>query len=231
MSVRAVVTWMVAGVLLAGQVLPLSAQQAPNDHSASDFGIGVRAGTAGIGVVLSKLLTSHLGIRVDGNFFSVNVNGKKQSDVTYDAKLKMQGFSGLLDLYPGARGSFHLTGGVMSNPAKITGTGVSSGGNYTINNHPYTSAEVGTLTATGQWGSVLPYVGLGFGTPASKHGGLSFTFDLGLAIGKPTVALTANGTGGAPLQSDLKTQAATTQNDLNKVPGYPVLALGLMYRF
>ena len=170
MSFRAVVTTTLAGALAAGFVSPVVAQSSKH---ASDFGIGVNFGTMGIGVDLSKLVTSHIGLRAGGNFFNLTLNDKQQTDVSYDAKLKIGAFSGLVDLYPGARGSFHFTGGVVTNPAKITATGVATGGNYTFNDHDYTAAQVGDLTGTGKFGSVLPYVGIGFGTAASKHGGLS----------------------------------------------------------
>lgn len=234
MSIRVAVACLATGMLLVVRLSPVVAQAAPGqgDQHGSDIGIGVNVGTLGIGVEVSKLLVSNVGLRVGGNFFSLNLNNKQQSNMTYSGTLKVQAFSGLLDLYPSARGSFHLTAGLMSDPAKVTATGVSTGGHFTINNNTYTAAQVGTLSATGQFGSMLPYFGLGFGTAASKHGGLSFTFDLGIAIGKPTIALTATGTStNANLQHDLTAQVATTQTDLNKVPGYPMLALGLMYRF
>jgi len=88
------------------------------------------------------------------------------------------------------------------------------------------------VTIAAEYGSALPYVGIGFGTAASSHGGLSFVFDLGVAIGKPTFTLTAaNATSGSALDTDLKAEAVKRQDDVSKVPGYPVLAIGFMYRF
>ena len=93
-------------------------------------------------------------------------------------------------------------------------------------------AQVGTLNYTAQWGSALPYLGLGFGTPAAKSSGFGFLFDLGVGIGKPTVSLTSTAGGGnAQLQSDLNAQIAKSQDDANKLAVYPVVSLGLAYRF
>ncbi|HEY4100803.1 MAG TPA: hypothetical protein VGM20_07995 [Gemmatimonadales bacterium] len=195
----------------------------------SDAYLGVRFGTLGIGGELSKLLTSHIGARVGLNFFSASTT-QTEKDISYDASLKLQAFTGLIDLYPGNRGSFHLTGGVMTSPLKITATGQANGSDqFTINHHTYDSVGVGTLTATAKW-KTLPYVGLGFGTAAGKHSGLKFVFDLGAGIGKPTVLL--NATGNAPgLQNDVLAQQDTTQKSLNKLGVYPVLNFGLVYRF
>ncbi|MEO8137805.1 MAG: hypothetical protein ABI831_27980 [Betaproteobacteria bacterium] len=194
--------------------------------------IGIRFGTLGVGAEVAKLVTPHVGIRVGAGFLSATRNFD-ESDVTFDAHLKMHAISGLIDLFPGRRGSFHVTGGIMTNPLEITGTGVpKANGTITINGHDYTTAQVGVLTGTGKWSSTLPYVGFGFGTPAASHAALRFVFDVGAAIGKAKVGLTATGAAtNAQLQSDLNAQVVTTQDDVNKVPVYPVINLGLVVRF
>ena len=231
MSIRPAALFAVTGVLLAGPLTAVTAQGATGQggQRSSDVAIGVRAGLLGVGGEVSKLLTSHVGVRVGANFFSYTVKSQKLNDITFDGDAKWQSFTGLLDLYPSPRGSFHLTAGMVTNPVKVTGTGVSTGGTFKINNTSYTAAQVGTLTATGKFKSVMPYLGLGVGTPASKHGGLGFVFDVGAAIGKPVISLSASGAAGnAQLQNDLNAQIGSTQD---KVPVYPVLAFGLIYRF
>ena len=234
MSIRPAALFVVTGVLLAGPLSSVTAQgpTGQGGQRSSDVAIGVRAGLLGVGGEVSKLLTSHVGVRVGANFFSYTLKGQKQNNIAFDGDAKWQSFTALLDLYPSPRGSFHLTAGLVTNPVKATVTGVPTSGGFEINNHTYTAAQVGTLTGTGKFGSVLPYVGLGVGTAASKHGGLGIVFDLGAAIGKPIIGLSASGAASnAQLLSDLNAQIATTQKDLNKVPVYPVLALGLIYRF
>lgn len=220
----------IRSILCLAALMPTAALAA-QQHGA-DLSIGVRAGTLGIGAEIAKLVTPHVALRVGANFLSAS-HTFTQTDITLDAKLKMHAVSGLIDLYPGARGSFHVTGGVMSNPLEVTGTGVPSGnGTFSINNHDYSAAQVGTLTGTGKWKSALPYVGLGFGTPAASRSALKLVFDIGAAIGKATIGLTATGAqNNAQLQSDLNAQIVTTQKDVNKVPAYPVVSLGLVYRF
>jgi hypothetical protein len=198
----------------------------------SDAAIGLRVGTPGFGLEVSKLLTPHLGARVGGNYFKLTKT-KSQSDISYDASLKLQGVTALIDFFPAPRGSFHVSAGLMTNPLKVTGTGQpGAGGTFTINGNSYTSAEVGTLIAEAKFPSTSPYVGLGVGTPARVHGPLGFTFDLGAAIGKPKVALTATGAASDPgLAADLKAQQDKTQKDVQKLKLFPVLQLGLAYRF
>ncbi|MEO8619464.1 MAG: hypothetical protein ABI625_00285 [bacterium] len=210
---------------LLAPVAILTAQGSPSQGS--DVSIGVRFGTLGVGPEISKLVTPHVGVRAGINFFSIT-HTFNESNANVDATLKLKAVTGMVDLYPGARGSFHLTAGVMTNPVTVTGSGTPSG-NITINDHQYTSAQVGTMTATGEWSSALPYLGLGFGTAAASNSGLHFSFDIGAGIGKPTVGLTSTGAASnSALKADLAAQVSTIQNDL---PIYPVLAFGLGYRF
>lgn len=222
-------------VLVAGLV-PLAAQQSSAPASpAHDMSVAFRFGTLGFGLEVSKLVASHLGIRVGGSLFSYSLT-KTQSNIDYNASLKLHDFELLLDLYPGGRGSFHLTGGIVTNPLTITGTGQPSGGStYTVNGTTYTAAQIGTLTAEGKFNGVGPYIGLGFGTPATNGGALKFVFDLGAVIGTPTISLSASGSGcqpGSACGNDLQAQQQTTQHDVEKyLKVFPVISFGLAYRF
>jgi hypothetical protein len=214
----------------------LVAQQPAGASSApryADVSVGLRFGTPGIGLEVGKLLTGHLSARIAGYYFKVN-STQTQSDVTYNATLKLHAFTALLDLYPFSRGGFHLTAGVATNPLTITGTGQPTGSSYTINGTTYTASQVGTLTADGKFPGVSPYLGLGFGTPARRGGGLEFLFDLGATIGKPTFSLNATGPAASnpTFMADLQAQRDKTQSDVNKyLRAYPVLNFGLAYRF
>ena len=198
----------------------------------SDASIGLRLGSTGIGLDVSKLLTPHLGARVGGNYFKLTKT-QSRSDISYAASLKLQAVTALLDFFPARRGSFHLTGGLITNPLDITGTGQPGAGDtFTINNDSYTSAQVGTLSLEAKFPSASPYLGLGFGTPARGHSALGIAFDLGASIGKPKATLNATGAASDPqLATDLQAQQDKTQKDVQKLAVYPVIQLGLAYRF
>lgn len=223
-------------LLLEAAAGAVAVNAAPDSSGAnkplSDAAIALRIGTPGFGLEASKLLTPHLGARVGGNYFKLT-RSQSQSDISYDASLKLQGVTALVDFFPAARGSFHLTGGLMTDPLEVTGTGQpSAGGNFTINNNSYTSAQVGTLIASVKYPSASPYLGLGIGTPAKSHSPLGIAFDLGVAIGKPKVALTSTGAASDPaLAADLQAQQDKTQKDVEKLKLFPVLQLGLAYHF
>jgi hypothetical protein len=195
-----------------------------------DLGIGLHAGTTGLGIDASKLLFSHLGVRGEFNYLGFGLS-ETFSDVTYSAKLRLQSIPLLVDLYPGARGSFHVSGGVVFNQTHLVGTGVpGAGGTLTINHDTYTSSEIGVLSGAFRYPSTGGYFGLGFGTPAKKSM-IAGTFNLGVILGKPSVSLSATGASTNPaLASDLAAQQATTQKDVNKLTFFPVLSSGIMLR-
>jgi hypothetical protein len=221
-----------ASVLLV-QSTPNSLEAQASSGGHADASIGFRFGTLGLGLEVSKLLMGHVGVRVGANYFKYSTT-KTQSDVSYNATMKLQAFSALIDLYPGNRGSFHFTGGLMTDPAKVNATGnPTAAGTFTLNGNSYTTAQVGTLIGEAKYPSTGPYVGIGFGTPAKNGGALKFVFDLGVFIGKATIRLDATGAASNPaLAADLQAQETKTQNDLQKYAKvYPVISFGLAYRF
>jgi len=202
---------------------------AGQDNAAVDL----RAATTGVGVELAKLLSGHFGARLGASYYSWSTN-KSQSDISYDASLKLHTFTALFDLFPGRRGSFHLTTGLVTNPLTISATGIPSASDtFKINGTKYSASQVGTLTAAGKFHGVSPYLGFGWGTAANDHKALKFLFDLGAALGKPSITLNATGADSIPqLAADIQAQQAKTQHDVRKfLKAYPILAFGLGYRF
>jgi hypothetical protein len=221
---------------------PAPAAVAPaNASTESQTSIGFRVSTLGIGAEVSRLLSDHIGLRVGASYLKLSRNyvddAYNLNSVDWNITAKGTAFSGLLDWYPGKRGVFRLSAGAITNPGKADGVGVILlDSAYSLSSTIYRPASVvGTLVAAGKYASVLPYVGLGFGTPASGHRGVGFICDLGVAIGRPTVTLTsttAATTTNPTLRRDLAAKQAEWQTDVaDKIPVYPVLSLGVAYRF
>lgn len=227
--------------LLIG-ITPLSAQATNKSNSGlqrltaeagspADIAVDLLAGTLGIGLQISKLVTPHVGIRAGANYFSLNKT-ITQSDVQFDASLKLKSFTGLVDFFPGSRGAFHLTGGLLSNQTTVDAIGTCTGGTMKLNNRSYTCADVGILSGSVKFPGASPYVGLGFGTPA-KGSRVHFVLDLGAAFGTPTLTLIAsNSNSNAQLAADVQAQRDKTQKDVEKYAKiYPVVQSGLGIRF
>lgn len=198
----------------------------------ANISAGVRAGSLGLGLEVAKLMTPNLAIRGGAYRFSHSFS-RTESDVQFDADLDFKALSGIVDFFPAARGSFHLSGGLISTPAKVDATGKPTGDSFTFNDVDYPTAQVGTVTGTARWPKTLPYVGIGWGTPASSGGGLSFLFDLGVGIGKPTIGLSASAAAaGSALAADVEAERVKIEDNVNKyLKVYPVISLGLAIRF
>jgi hypothetical protein len=228
---------------------PTAAVAPARGSTESHTSIGLRVGTLGVGLDISHLISDHIGLRVGASYLKLShertfeeSNGASTiyntQEVTWNVTAKVNAFSGLVDWYPGTRGVFRFSVGAVTNPLKGSGVGVIAQRDsvYRLNGRQYKPASIiGNFIASSKYASVLPYLGIGFGTPASKQHGFGFIFDLGAAIGTPTVALTSTNaatTTNPTLRQDLAGRQNEWQTEtVNKIPVYPVLSIGAAYRF
>jgi len=197
-------------------------------------GIGVRAGTTGIGADLGWGIAPTLGGRI--GLSAINFSTHVESDdVRYDAKAKLANLNALLDWSP--LGPFRISAGLIANNNKVDVTGEPSNGIFTINGNPYNASQYGSLTGTVKSGrSVAPYLGIGYGNVWTK--GVNFYFDLGIMFqGSPKVDLSlACGPSVTPAQcsqaqSDVEAEEAKLQDELKRFKYFPVLNLGITIGF
>jgi hypothetical protein len=187
--------------------------------SAGAAGIGVRAGTTGVGGDVGWGIAPTLSARVgySGLNYSTDVS---TTNVRYDAKLKLSNLSGLLDWSP--MGPFRITAGIMGGDNKLDITGTSSGG--------------GSLRGTVNPGNrTAPYLGFGYGNVAGA--GVNFYFDIGVIFhGSPKTTLTAD-CGGlsqaqcTQLQNEAAAEGQRLDDKLNKYKYYPVASIGITIGF
>jgi len=106
----------------------LAAALAATAATAQAGGVGVRAGTTGVGVDLGGDVAPTLGWRLGVSGMNVNTH-LDTNDVRYDAKAKVLTGSLLLDWSP--LGPFRISGGFMPNNNKIDLNGQPNSGNLT----------------------------------------------------------------------------------------------------
>ncbi len=194
--------------------------------------VGMTVGTLGAGPEVGMVIVpNQYDARLSASFFSYSYN-KTSSNVTYTGNLQLQNIALMGDWHPFA-GSFRLTGGVMynGNNAGLTAQPAANG-TYTFNGNTYTSAQVGSAAAKVNFNALAPYLGLGWGDD-SATAGFHFTSDIGLMYqGAPNVTLTVtNPTNNAQLASDVQAAQSKLQSDLNSLQIYPVVRVGVNYRF
>jgi hypothetical protein len=210
--------------MAAALVLPAAAQ-------ASDIGLEAHASTLGIGGELNYSLNSYFTTRLDFNRYNYSYTGTKEQ-IDYNFDLHLKSYAWMVDWHPFA-GMFRVTGGLFSNKNEIDAVAVPQG-SYTINGHTYTAAQVATLYGTIGFDPTVPYFGIGWSTNGSTDTGLGVSLDLGVLFqGSPKVQLNATGavTTQSQFKSDLAAEQVKVQNDVNNYKTYPVVTLGISYRF
>ena len=212
------------GILVTGALFTTHASAAPTD----DVGINLKAGTLGAGVEVSKGFSEKFSAGLGFNSYNYKTTDTT-SGINYNYEFDLQTISLLTNYHP-FRGVFRVTAGVMynSNELKLTGK-PSSGAIYEINGKTYTDTQVGTLSGKLTFNKTAPYFGLGWGNrPGGK---LGISADVGaLYQGAPKLALSASGNV-AGLSADVEQERKNAEADLSNLKWYPVLSLGLYFRF
>ena len=209
----------------------LAALALPGVASASDWGIDGHGGTLGFGAELNYAVNSYFTARVQFNRYNYDYNATKEQ-VNYDLTLQLKSYAAMLDWHPFA-GVFRVTGGVFSNKNNIAAVATPQG-SYTVNGHTYTAAQLATLYGDISFKPTVPYLGIGWSTNGTTGTGLGFEFDVGaLFQGSPKANLYATGpvTTQAQFQQDLAAEQAKLQDDVSSFKTYPVVSLGITYRF
>lgn len=213
-------------------LLPLLALSAGPLAAQADLSVTVRASTLGVGGEVAKLILPNVGVRVGVHTLTYSIARTKR-DISYDVDAKFKGMTALVDFFPSKRGTFHFTGGLMTAPVEVDGTGQPRDGTYTFNGRDYTAAEAGTVVGDMRWPKTMPYAGLGFGTPAAGNGRTVAVLDFGVGFGAPTLGLRASSAiPGSTLAADVDAERAKLQEDFDKyLKLYPVISFGLGLRF
>jgi len=220
----------------------------------SSLGIGVKIGLGGIGFdVATPLVPGHLNIRGGAGFFTYTYNGTVDNE-PISATLNLNNAEAMVDWFP-FKGSFRLSAGTtVYNQTGLNGSvTVAPGTTLTIGNNSYLSAPspnqlTGNLSA-GFGSKAVPRFTLGWGNMVAKNHRIRFESEFGVEIiGTPTVAWNyggeaclANSAGnacatGSTYQSinsvpgattNINTQIASLQSDVNNVKIFPIFSIGL----
>ncbi len=239
---RAAARW--RGVLLAAlaPAVALAGLAAAGARpAAAQLTVGVQAGTLGLGGALEWPFAPQLAVRVGGSAWSGISRGERAGGNRYQARLDLGSAMALLDWHPAANG-FRLSAGAVYDANKVQGDSEpSAAGTYAIGNLQLPASLVGTLHGKIDYPSFAPYLGLGWGTAPSAGPGFGVTADLGVAfVGRPRVTLTPEPPPGSPLNSPaamaalapaLALEEARVEQKIDGYRYYPVLAVGIAYRF
>ena len=197
---------------------------------AQNISMALKAGTLGVGLEAERTFSDSFGGRVGINYFTYDYNSTK-ADIDYNIDLNLLSVSALLDWHP-FQGSFRISGGALYNGNDID-LDAKTAATYQIGDTTYTSANIGNLKGNVDFNDIAPYLGIGWDTTFGKSKKLGFLLELGAIYqGSPKVDLSISGPiATQAFLNDLQAEEDSLQEDLDNFEYYPVLAVGLNYRY
>ncbi|MGU7768846.1 hypothetical protein ACV229_01505 [Burkholderia sp. MR1-5-21] len=196
--------------------------------------IFLQGGTQGAGIGAAVSFNSVLGAHADFNAIDFShdfsFGGNRYKD---DVKLRQGGL--YADVFPWHGSGFRVTAGLRFNDDEITGVSEPTNGTYSFGGHKFPATPSMYATAQARYPTVMPYFGIGYGhRPASK--GFGFIADLGVAYGIPDCSYTlspALAAKAGPVKSQILIESGLDQlrNTMSRYRWYPVLQIGISYRF
>jgi len=194
-----------------------------------NFGVGVKAGTLGIGFEGTWRPAPLIDLRLGANNYEYDTTGVR-AGVNYDATLNLE------TVYATANFKFpasplRVTVGAFSNNNEFEMASAESG-SFDIGGTTYTAADIGSVSAVTSFSGTSPY--LGFGFDFSLAGKVGLTMDFGvLWQGEPTVSMTTSGllANDPTFLSSVEAERLELQNDLSNFKAWPVLSLGFFVNF
>lgn len=202
---------------------------------ASDFGVYGTAGTVGFGGGIAASFNKHLGARIGYTTYEYSVNDLEESDLRLDGTAEIGGAQAFLDWHPFG-GAFRVSAGAVEN-ASLSAHAEPIASTYTLNGVTYAADEIGEATGTAKYDSISPYLGIGFGHPLSIDGRFALTADFGVVFtGSPKVELNAtcavpNAMLCSQIEADVLAEEAELQDDADQLKYWPVMSIGVSYRF
>ena len=212
---------------------------------ALDLGVGGRVGINGIGAEISVGLTQRLNLRFMAA--SIDIDDEEETVTVGDAGFEGDilaevgfdyGATALFLDWHVFNGSFRLTAGMMRNDggADVSGSLQSP---IVVDGVTISPSDFEGNTLSGSVDladSYQPYLGIGWGRGAGDGPGLSLMFDVGVALLDPAVTLDAtlaSGSGLTQAEFDdaLRGMEEDAEADLDDLEIWPVLAVGLNFRF
>ena len=232
---------------LAATIMCAVSFSAKASEEVAPWSVAAHSGTLGMGLTVGYQFSNSFAVRgVVNPGLGIGLD-RKEAGIDYDGTLKLQSFGALLDWHPFTSG-FRLTSGIFLNKNKYPAKAQSE---LEIGDNQY-AAEMNASLAVRSFG---PYLGIGWSSGLGRSG-LGFSIDIGAIYqGAPEVSgsghvndpggrcdfsITKKGAAAVActpgmelpnLRGDLEKEHAELRNELDKFRWYPVLSLGIVYRF
>lgn len=199
--------------------------------AAADFGVGIKAGTLGLGLEARwDPPVPWFDVRAGLNSYDYSDSGGYAS-VNYDATLALDNYY-LSANFKFPLSPFRLTLGAFSNGNEIQLVSQDTGGaDFNIGGTSFSAADIGALQSVTSFSSTAPYAGVGFDFELFGKAGLNLDFGV-LWQGDPAVTLDFTGPGASQaLAQAIETERLELEDDMSDYKAYPVVSLAFVYNF
>lgn len=231
--------------------------QATENRNALGVFFDVNVGTQGVGFNLGYEFNRYLKLRFRAAWLSYTYNTDWE-DADVEAKLNGNNSGILLDVHPFA-GKFRVSAGVNFNPLSVEADATMendaiqehAGKIYTWGGYDYRvsdqNGEDASVHAQYKWRTAQPYLGIGWSSDGDGDRSLYFSFDLGVNfMGSGNFSISHSGAtieqrpvgsekwdkvDDALLRDSVKEEGKDFFKIADKIYVYPVLQIGMGYRF
>ncbi|SAK45438.1 hypothetical protein AWB79_00987 [Caballeronia hypogeia] len=213
---------------LAALAVAIGVLVAPLSHAREIYG---QLGTEGLGIGYAEPFGIRDNVRAEFNGLKFS-HGFDAGGLHYDGTVNLYHGGFYFDFFP-APGTvgFRITAGALIGGDRIDATATSQNGTYTINGVPYPTFGQ-NIHAKATFPTVRPYLGIGFGHTPTAQKGFSAFFDAGVAYGRPRVELDVPADIVAEAgQENIDAEQKDLQDKADKLRFYPIVKVGVTYRF
>ena len=209
-----------------------------NAQDRSSFAADLSAGTTGLSGHAQLGIHDRAAVRMGYNWLEFGRDDEEISGVSYSGDLEFAGFGGFVDAHPFAN-PFTVTGGVFVGDKSAVLDAVPTEA-VTLGDQTFTPEQVGTITGDAEFGDTALFAGLGYDPSLYKSGRLSLIVRAGVMFaGEPDVTLVATAEADPTIPQEaldrlrdaLDEEAEIIADDIDDYAYYPVLTVGLGYRF
>jgi len=223
--------------MMAGGLAAISLAGAAQAQSAGDagrFSLGLGLGTNGGVVEGAYRLSDQLVLRGQGAFLDFDY-GFHSNDAHYAGRFHFNTGGGFVDWHP-LSSPWLLTAGAVTGERKVKVSAKPTAvGSITIHGVVYPITEVGSVVGDVDYGDTAPLVGVGWDNTFFTSGHWGVRAIAGVAFGDhpPSVALHAIGpfANDPTVLSNLQAEQVSLRDHAGDYSYYPVVQVGLTYRF
>ncbi len=221
-----------AVALIISSVLLSSQAQADSAN-----GVAIKAGSAGAGIEYYTGISDNVNLRFGINGFNYD-DDFTENDITYEAEIQLRSASVVFDYHPWDSSSFRLSAGAYYNGNKVNAAAQAIDGEYEFNGDVYQVEDVASADGKIEFKKVAPYIGFGWSASPTSTSSWAFNLDIG-AFYQDTPESQLNVTCGAALEqtlcdqllADVRIEQDKLEEDIQEYKWYPVVTLGVLYRF